>query len=212
MHDTFGYDDLVLMLEGAVRKIENNHAELSRLDSFGGDGDHGTTMQKSMKLLQAVIDESGGRDIAKLLADIGWAIMGADGGATGPLFGSFFMGMSEAAADNRLDTERFAGMLEAGIEKIMKHSRARAGDKTLIDALEPAVSAMRKAAENGKAFVDALESAGNAAETGAESTMDMRARFGRAKNLGEQSVGSRDPGASSAALMFNGFYEGLEGE
>ncbi len=198
------------MLYAAVAQIKDNHEMLSKLDSFGGDGDHGTTMVRGMGIVAKTIDESKSEDVKTLLSDIGWAVMGVDGGAAGPLFGSFFGGMSEPA-DGRdaIDVATLAAMFEAGLASVKTLTSAKPGDKTMIDALVPAVLAVQKAADEGASITDALDKAAEAAEEGAAATKDMQARFGRAKNIGEKSVGNADPGATSVSLIFKGFIEGV---
>ena len=210
MAQTIGYNELAGMLRCAVGQIRDNHEMLTKLDSFGGDGDHGTTMVRGMGIVAKTIDESKGGDIKTLLSDIGWAVMGVDGGAAGPLFGSFFGGMSEPA-DGRdvIDAATLAAMFEAGLASVKTLTKAKPGDKTMIDALVPAVEAVQKAAGEGAGITDALERGAWAAEEGAAATKDMQARFGRAKNIGEKSVGNADPGATSVSLIFKGFIEGV---
>ena len=210
MTQAIGYNELARMLRCAAGQIRNNHEMLSKLDSFGGDGDHGTTMVRGMGIVAKTIDESNGADIKTLLSDIGWAVMGVDGGAAGPLFGSFFGGMSEPAdGKDVIDAATLAAMFEAGLASVKTLTRAQPGDKTMIDALVPAVEAVQKAADEGASITDALERGAEAAEEGAAATRDMQARFGRAKNIGEKSVGNADPGATSVSLIFKGFIEGV---
>ena len=109
----------------------------------------------------------------------------------------------------RIDCPMLAAMFEAGLAAVRRQSKAQIGDKTLMDALLPAVDAMRRAADEGKSIREALQQAAKAAEDGAISTKEFKARFGRAKNLGERTIGCQDPGATSMALIFQGFFEGL---
>jgi len=205
-----GQSELIAMLRGAVEQVRRNHEMLSKLDSFGGDGDHGTTMLRAMGIVEKVIETPNSGDPKSLLNDIGWGILGVDGGATGPLFGTFFMGMSEAATgQGPVDAGALASMFESGLAAVQKRTPARVGDKTMIDALVPAVQAMRSAADAGADLLTGLERAVEAAEQGAASTKDLQARFGRARNIGARSVGSPDPGAASVALIFRGFVEGV---
>jgi dihydroxyacetone kinase-like protein len=145
-----------------------------------------------------------------LFQKVGWAIMGTDGGAIGPLLGTFFMSMAPAAGNGSLDAAGVAKLFEAGLAGLQKTSKAKVGDKTMMDALVPAVGALRKAADGGATVVAALEAAAVAAEQGAQETAKLQARFGRAKNIGEKSIGTPDPGATSTALMFRGFVEGVK--
>jgi dihydroxyacetone kinase-like protein len=211
MSSTIGYDAVAGMLRGAAAEIRGNHEMLSRLDSVGGDGDHGTTMVRAVFNLEKAVDAASNRELQSLLYDVGWAILGVDGGATGPLLGTLFMSMSEAAAGSEaLDTFAVASMFEAGLAGVQAQTKAQVGDKTMIDALTPAVNALRAAAEGGATVTEALRAAAEAAERGAVSTQTMQARFGRAKNIKEKSIGSQDPGATSMALIFKGFWKGID--
>jgi dihydroxyacetone kinase-like protein len=211
MKQTIGYGELTNMLLAAVTQIRGNHELLSKLDSFGGDGDHGTTMLRGMGILEETIKESSSRSIHTLLSDIGWAVMGVDGGATGPLFGSLFGGMSEPAeGKNSIDTATLAEMFESGLASVKTLTKAKPGNKTMIDALVPAVAALRKAADDGLSVTDALAAAAAAAQKGADDTKQMQAAFGRAKTLGKKSIGNADPGATSVSLIFKGFIEGVK--
>jgi len=210
MPDTIGHDDLVAMLRGGAARVKANHDTLSKLDSVGGDGDHGTTMARAMGNLEKAIDDATAADTKSLLYDIGWAIMGVDGGATGPLFGMFFMGLSEAAPEaETLDAGTLAAMFEAGLASVQQQTKAKVGDKTMIDALVPAVAAFRAAADAGQGVADALAQAADAADQGADSTKQLAARFGRARNVGEQTLGHADPGATSVSFLFRGFAQAL---
>jgi len=213
MTDRIGIPEWTAMLRRAAALIRENQDVLSRLDSCGGDGDHGTTMARAMNLVEKTLNEAACGSLAALFRDIGWAIMGVDGGATGPLFGSLFLAMADAAESNvegdTLDTAALASLLEAGLAGIQKHTRARVGDKTMIDALTPATAALVQAATEDFTVRQALQRAADAAHQGAASTVALQARFGRAKNLGEKSKGTEDPGARSVALIFQGFSDGL---
>jgi dihydroxyacetone kinase-like protein len=211
MSATIGYDEIVRMLRAAVERVQKNKDTLSRLDSVGGDGDHGTTMARAMGNLEKAIAAAKKRDVKALLSYIGWAILGVDGGATGPLFGTFFIGMSESApGKGAIDAPALAAIFEAGLAALQKQSKAKVGDKTMMDALIPAVAALRAAAAAGKDAATALCDAAAAAQQGADSTKNFAAKFGRAKNLGDRTIGHPDPGAVSTALLFRGFAEGVK--
>jgi dihydroxyacetone kinase-like protein len=208
---TIGIDDLDRMIRSAADKIRINRDELSKMDSAIGDGDHGTTIARAMGIAEKVIGESEKKDLKGLLKDVGWGVMGVDGGATGPLLGSFLMGLRNGLGEQEtIDCPTLAAMFEAGLAGVRKRSKAQLGDKTLMDALLPAVEAMQQAAGEGKSIKEALQKAAEAAEKGAVSTKEFKARFGRAKNLGDRAIGFQDPGATSMALIFKGFYEGLQ--
>ena len=210
MPEAIGYDELVSMLRGGAALVKANHDTLSKLDSVGGDGDHGTAMRRAMVCLVKAVADNRSRDLASVLNDVGWAILSAGGGSTGPLFGTFFMGMGEAAAERAtLDAAALAEAFEAALAAVRKQTKAEPGDKTMIDALVPAVEGLRAAAQEGLDPAAALERPADAAEQGAASTKDMQARFGKAKNLGRRTLGTPDPGATSVSLIFRGFADGL---
>ena len=207
MSNTISRKEVIDMILGAVEKIRENHEILSKLDSATGDGDHGTTMLRSVKAVEDVINGNSDEKLKDLLYKIGWGIMSADGGSTGPLLGSFFMGMSEGVNEgSELDSSAVAGMIIAGAEKMHKQSRAQVGDKTMMDALLPAVDAL-KAADKSGPVQEILKQAAKAASDGSEATKDMKAKFGRARNLGDRVLGHEDPGSVSISLIFQGFYE-----
>jgi phosphoenolpyruvate---glycerone phosphotransferase subunit DhaL len=210
MPRTIGHPELVAMLRAAAGQVKQNHEMLSKLDSFGGDGDHGTTMLRAMAILEKTLATSQTTELKTFLHEVGWGIMGVDGGATGPLLGTLFMGMSGATAGiEALDPAGLAAAFEAGLAALQKRTKAQPGDKTLIDAMVPAVKAIRAAADSGADVRGILAQAASAAEQGAAATKDMQARFGRARNIGPKSVGNQDPGATSVSLIFKGFLEGV---
>ena len=212
MAETINYSQICAMLQSAVGQIRANHEMLSRLDAAVGDGDHGTTILRTMEAVAKAIAENTGTDLKGLLGKVAWDVMGCDGGSTGPLLGSFFIGMSDAVADKtELDCAGVVAMFEGGIHKLAKQSRAKVGDKTMMDAFLPALDAMKAAAPSGS-IPAALQQAAEAAAQGAEATRTMRAKFGRARNLGDRSLGAVDPGAMSVALIFDGFRAALAGE
>jgi dihydroxyacetone kinase-like protein len=204
-----GYADLARMLGAAAKKIQAGRDRLSTLDSAVGDGDHGTAMFKVAGAITESIAGDQGGDVKLLLKTIGWAAMSTDAGSTSPLFGSLFTGMSEGLTGQpELDSGVLARALEAGVAGLRRNTRAQVGDKTLLDALVPAVEEFSGAAADGAPLDEALARAADAALAGAESTRELKARFGRAKNIGERSIGHLDPGAVSISLFFEGLKEG----
>jgi phosphoenolpyruvate---glycerone phosphotransferase subunit DhaL len=211
MPNSINYETLAAMLQAVADKIKSNHELLSKLDSATGDGDHGTTMLRVAEAIGATLEQEESKDLKTLLDKLAWAVMSTDGGSTSPLFGSFFMGMSAGLGDdNILDCAAIAKMLESGAQNLQKNTRAKLGDKTLIDALIPAVEAIGSSAKAGKNIEETLQEGMQAAAKGAESTKDMQAAFGRARNLGERTLGHVDPGATSMSLVFAGLMEGYK--
>lgn len=208
MSATLSYERICRLLDAAVGEIRTHHEMLSRLDGAVGDGDHGVTILRAMEAVARSVAESPAEDLQQLFAKIAWAVMSCDGGSTGPLLGTFFAGLGEAAVGKReLDAVSLVAVFEAGIAKLQKQSRAKVGDKTMMDAFLPALEAM-KAAPSGETPAAILARAATAAAQGADATAGMRAKFGRARNLGDRVLGHRDPGAVSISLLFKGFSEG----
>jgi dihydroxyacetone kinase-like protein len=208
MADTLDGACIRAMLIAAGAQIRAHHEMLSRLDGAIGDGDHGATILRAMEAAEKVVTEHPGAHLQELLAKVAWAVMNCDGGSTGPLLGSWFLGMSEAAAGKHaLNQTEVVALFEAGVLKLAKQSRAKVGDKTMMDAFLPALERMKTAPESSlkELFRHAAEAAGQ----GAENTKAMRAKFGRARNLGDRVIGHPDPGAVSVSLIFKGFYEGM---
>jgi phosphoenolpyruvate---glycerone phosphotransferase subunit DhaL len=197
------------MLQAATEQIRAQQEMLSRLDSAVGDGDHGATVLRAMEAATRAASGQSTAGLKALLGAAAWEIMSCDGGATGPLLGSFFLGMSDAAADQKeLDCAGFVSLFEGGMAKLQKQTRAQVGDKTMMDAWLPALAAL-KAASPTAGIEKTLEQAAEAARTGAEATRTLRARYGRARNLGDRVVGHLDPGAVSVSLILAGFHLGL---
>ena len=193
---------LKTMLSAATGSIESNVGYLNQLDSATGDGDHGTSIVKAIRAaLKSVAEAPSGQSLKETLYNAGWAVMGEDCGSTSSLIGSFFMGMSDAAVSDELDDAAAMTLFAAGLTGVGKQTKAKVGDKTLMDALIPAIDAMQGAND----LKTALESAATAAAQGAEATKPYVAKFGRAKNLGERVIGHIDAGATSIALIFDAF-------
>jgi dihydroxyacetone kinase-like protein len=202
--------DLAKILRTAATRVKENHELLSRLDAATGDGDHGVTMKRVADAILESVSQGESLAVGPLLEQVGWNVMSVDGGSTSPLLGSFLMGMSEAIGNSEtLDGPGLAAAFEAGLAKLRAQTPAQVGDKTMVDALVPAVEALRRAADEGSAFPVLFSQAAEAAQRGAEKTSELQARFGRARNLGPRTIGHVDPGATSIALLFAGFRDGL---
>jgi len=207
MTGTIGQHELSQMFQSAAARIRERHAVLSELDSASGDGDHGATMLRiADQLGDGAVRPGESAEPKAILHDAGWRILSVDGGASSSLYGTFFLGMADAPECARpLDCPAMAAAFEAGLAGLSKQTKARPGDKTLMDALVPAIASLRAAADTGKSVGEAMHDAAEAARAGAESTIALTARFGRAKFLGEKTRGHQDPGALSMALLFEGF-------
>jgi phosphoenolpyruvate---glycerone phosphotransferase subunit DhaL len=209
MKDTIRIAEMKRMFAAAADQIRQEHENLSRLDSIGGDGDHGTAMLRGFETLDAAMEADGANSMNGWLKNAGWSMLGVDGGASTAILGTFIAGMGDAETGQECDCEQLAASFAAGLRALAKQTRARPGDKTMMDALFPAVEAFQAAASAGKTVAAAMEDAAEAARLGAETTSQMVARYGRAKFLGEKTRGSPDAGATSIALMFRGFSTGL---
>jgi phosphoenolpyruvate---glycerone phosphotransferase subunit DhaL len=191
-------DELKSWLTEFARLIAEQRAELSELDAAIGDGDHGTNMDRGM---QAVVAGMAGDTISDLIKQAGMTLVSTVGGASGPLYGTFFLRFAASAgAVGELDASQFAVAMRAGLEGIVARGKPEPEDKTMFDALAPAVQTL-EAGVAGESFADTLRAAADAADKGRDATIEMLARKGRASYLGERSIGHQDPGATSAALL-----------
>jgi dihydroxyacetone kinase-like protein len=196
------HDDVVEWMARFAAEMAENRAYLSRLDGDIGDGDHGTNMDRGMKKVMEKLDGAGGDDIGATLKTVGMALVSSVGGAAGPLYGTFFMQMGQASAGrSELDLAGLVDAVDAGITGVQKRGKAEPGDKTMVDALLPALEALRQAAEEGADTADGLARAAAAGREGMEATIPLVARKGRASYLGERSAGHQDPGATSSHLL-----------
>lgn len=196
---------MATMLKAAAANIEAEHENLSALDAATGDGDHGTTILRTMNALKAAVDEAGEMTLQEMLKDISMKVMMCDGGSVSPLLGSWFMGMASAATSDDLSGEETAGMFEAALNSFFGISKAELGDKTMMDALRPATETLSAKLKGGADLKPAFDAAAAAADEGREKTKDYIAKFGRARTMGERAIGHYDAGATSIALIFKGF-------
>jgi dihydroxyacetone kinase-like protein len=190
-------DELKNWLQEYARLIAENRTLLSELDAAIGDGDHGTNMDRGM---QAVIGDLAGDSVGDVAKHAGMTLVSKVGGASGPLYGTFFLRFAAAAGTaGAIDAGQFGAAMRAGLDGIVARGKAEPEDKTMFDALAPAVQILETSAAGD--FADALRAAAEAADKGRDATIPMLARKGRASYLGERSIGHQDPGATSAALL-----------
>jgi phosphoenolpyruvate---glycerone phosphotransferase subunit DhaL len=199
---TVGPTEIVAWIEEVAARIEAERTYLTELDSAIGDADHGINMDRGFKAVMAQLDASPPADIAAAFRTAAMALIGKVGGASGPLYGTMFLEMGKAATDkDTIDAGAWADMLRSGIDGVRARGKAEPGDKTMIDALEPAHAALAEAVAEGADLAEALNKSEEAARAGMEATTPMVARKGRASYLGERSAGHQDPGATSSHLM-----------
>jgi phosphoenolpyruvate---glycerone phosphotransferase subunit DhaL len=202
MTDTVSSASLQDWIRAFARLVAENRDQLTDLDAAIGDGDHGANMDRGMRAAVAALDETKPATAAALFTKVGMTVVSTVGGASGPLFGTLFLRMGASLGDAvQVTLPEFATALRAGLDGIVARGKAEAGDKTMYDALDPAVTALDRGVSDGLAKADALKLALVAAESGRDATTPMLARKGRASYLGERSVGHQDPGATSIALL-----------
>jgi phosphoenolpyruvate---glycerone phosphotransferase subunit DhaL len=190
-------------LEMYAHDVEENRDYLTKLDGAIGDNDHGINMDRGFRAVLAALPEEGAKSIDAVLKDVGMTLIRTVGGAAGPLYGTVFLRMSQAAAGKEaLGADDVGAMLAAGEKGIVDRGKAEVGDKTMLDTWAPAVRAYQDAVTGGKDLPDALRAAAEAAEGGMKETVPLVARKGRASYLGERSAGHQDPGATSSYLLF----------
>lgn len=195
------------MLLNAAVELKANSTYLCELDSVAGDGDHGITIGRMAEVMKTVTEEDQPNTMHDLLDELGDAFMGINGGSAGPLWGTIFSGLAEGIEDQAELTElEFRKMFVQAKEDFMDISKAQVGDKTMVDALYPALDAAIATPGTLKQIMDA---AAAAAVQGAESTSGLVAKFGRAKNMGERSLGTKDPGAVSIAILFSAMAQAV---
>ncbi len=193
--------------------MEENRRHLTKLDSEIGDGDHGNNMHRGLQAALERLDGAEPSTSADVLKTASMALVSKVGGAAGPLYGTAFLRASTALSNKEeVSTEDAAGALEAALGGIKQRGKAEVGDKTIVDALEPAVEAAKEAAsEAGGSVAAVFRAAAEAAKAGAESTVPLTARKGRASYLGARAQGHQDPGATSTYLLLEAAARALEG-
>ena len=199
---SIGASDVRAWIGDFAAAVAEHRVELVRLDTAIGDGDHGTNMDRGMKAVVEKLEATEGDDIGALLKTVGMTLVSKVGGAAGPLYGTLFLQLGTATAGKtELDLDDWAAALDAGVSGVKARGKAELEDKTMIDALVPALEALKAKAAEGADLGDALRASADAAEQGRDATTPLEARRGRASYLGPRSVGHQDPGATSSALL-----------
>lgn len=195
------------MLRKALELISGRADEFSTLDAVLGDGDHGTAIVQAMSVI--VESSTRGTEFKQILGDMGMDVMMQISGSTSTLLGGFFLGMSDAMPEGvtELGAAEVRKLFAGGLAGVEKQTKAKRGDKTMMDALIPAVEAML--AQSGEDIIAIVDAGAKAALQGAADTVAMKANFGRARNYGERSIGHADTGASSWSCMFDAFSKAL---
>lgn len=183
--------------------VRQNKDYLTELDSAIGDADHGINLDRGMKAVVEVLDGEQYVKVADLFKKVGMTLVSTVGGASGALYGTYFLRFATKAGDGaELSGTALGEALRAGLEGVVARGKPEPGDKTMFDAMAPATDAYDGALEDGKELAAALGQARAAAEVGRDATVPMLAKKGRASYLGERSIGHQDPGATSTAMLF----------
>ncbi|MCD6458045.1 MAG: dihydroxyacetone kinase subunit L [Thermoproteales archaeon] len=204
-------EDIYNIIFRILDVIKENEKYLTDLDAAIGDADHGINMVRGFSLAtERLKDLNPSSDVGTILNTVAMALLETVGGAAGPLYGMWFMNMSQKAmGKNEVDKKLLAEMLEAGLKGVQDiGGGTQPGEKTMVDAIYPALEELKKAVEDESvSLVEALKKATEAAEKGMKATIPMIAKRGRASYLGERSRGHQDPGATSSYLIIKTFYE-----
>ena len=198
---TFSNKKGALVVDRMISAIQENKQYLSDIDGAIADGDHGINMNKGFSMTREALEKDPG-DLSHGLLTLAKVLMMRIGGSMGPLYGKTFKTMGKTlAGSEEIDAELFSQALEGARESMRALSPAKVGDKTLVDALYPAIDAFSSSIESGSGFEEALKAMKKAAEEGRDATEDMVAKLGRSSRLGERSRGVIDAGAASCALL-----------
>jgi dihydroxyacetone kinase-like protein len=210
MTDSLDVAALTAWLDRAAAVLEREKARLTELDAAIGDSDHGVNMARGFSAVVAKLAGAPPADPAALFKTVGMTLISTVGGAAGPLYGTLFLqAAGKATGKPALDAPALAECLKAGLAGIVQRGKAEPGDKTMVDALTPAVAALDAAAV--APLPQALAAAAAAAEAGMTATIPLVARKGRASYLGERSAGHQDPGATSSFLLLKALADTAAG-
>lgn len=193
---------IVQFIHAVADQMKAQRAYLTELDSAIGDADHGINMDRGFSAVVAKLPTVADKDCGTILKTVGTTLVSTVGGASGPLYGTAFLRAGTAVADrDALSEDDLVAALDAALGGVQQRGKAQRGEKTMLDAIIPAIDALKAARANGDDLVTALRAATAAAEDGVQATIGMVATKGRASYLGERSVGHPDPGATSATIM-----------
>lgn len=201
-------EDTLRWLERVADVLQENAAYLTQLDSAIGDADHGTNMARGFKAVRDKFPTMAAMDMAAQLKTVGTTLVSTVGGASGPLYGTAFLRAGIAITGKQeLAAADVVAMLEAFLGGIVARGKAQLNEKTIVDALTPAINAAKQALNEGATLKEITTRATQAAEEGMKATIPMLATKGRASYLGERSIGHQDPGATSSWLILRSLSE-----
>ncbi len=197
-------------LQAVAKTIAENKDYLTELDAAIGDADHGINLERGFQKIVPQLSKLATKDIGTILKTVSMTLISSIGGASGPLYGTFFLRAStKVMGKEELTPTELADLLQAGVAGVIQRGKANLGDKTMLDALSPAANTFAELVAEGNTIVDALKQAVEAAETGMKQTIPLVAKKGRASYLGERSAGHQDPGATSSFLILRALLESL---
>jgi phosphoenolpyruvate---glycerone phosphotransferase subunit DhaL len=202
MRTSLNIEQTRILLIKALRYLADGADYLNELDRAVGDGDHGTTIARGVKFVIRDLETAQPSNVNEVFVLVGKGMMKSMGGASGILYGVFFRAAQDAPSTTQLDCRALTELFTFGLRNLKLKTKAEVGDKTMVDALVPALSALDQAGTDS--LSDALNVAAAAADKGARATVGLAPRFGRAKTLGERAIAAQDPGASSVSLLFRG--------
>ncbi len=201
---------IIQWLQAVAVVLEQNKDYLTELDAAIGDADHGINMNRGFQKVVSQLSSVADQDIGSILKTVSMTLISSVGGASGPLYGTFFLRASTAVAGkSELRDEDLVALLQAGVDGVVQRGKANLGDKTMLDALSPASDAFKQAVAKGASTQAALQQAVAAAEQGMKDTIPLVAKKGRASYLGDRSANHQDPGATSTYLILKTLLETL---
>ena len=201
-------EDNLRWLKRIAEVLHENAAYLTQLDSPIGDADHGINMDRGFKAVSDKFPTMAAMDVSTQLKTVGMTLVSTVGGASGPLYGTAFLRAGTSVAGKQeLDTADVISMLEAFLGGVVARGKAHTGEKTMVDALTPAVEAAKQAQAEGVTLHEVASRASQAAEEGMKATIPLLATKGRASYLGERSIGHQDPGATYSWLILRSLAE-----
>ncbi len=204
----FTTENVLQWIQRYAQEIHENNQYLTQLDSAIGDADHGANMDRGFKAVSAKLAGMENADIGTILKTVGTTLVSTVGGASGPLYGTAFLRAGTATSGkSELETTDILSMLEAATEGIRTRGKAQIGEKTMLDALYPALEAGKRAQAENASLSEVLQRMADGAEEGMKKTIPMLATKGRASYLGERSVDHQDPGATSSWLLLKSLAE-----
>jgi phosphoenolpyruvate---glycerone phosphotransferase subunit DhaL len=205
--------DVLRWLDALQKVFAENREQLTALDAAVGDGDLGISLDRGFTAVQAELTAKPPADLRAVFSSVATTLIRVMGGTSGPLLGTFFLRAGATCADkSELAPADVVALFQAGIEGLQQRGKAVLGDKTMLDALLPAMDAMRSASEAGSGLREILERGAEGAEAGMRATVSLQARKGRASYLGERSIGHQDAGATAAYLLLKAAAEELPRE